>query len=456
MFANIATGAMTDMMNNTIGCRQNHATMAQTAGNEYYCRFAALSGGGVCGTILNNVCDRIVNTLCMGNANIPAGWANNATQCQVDLGAQAAIFGGNQGQASASENSLECRLYHAEAAFLGVAPGAIHCAHTAASSATCTTAVQPIADQYCGLIETTCTGPMYQQYYTGATFDAPTHYKSCTGSIAGFNVGPGVAAANNNDLSSRVYHVSVNANAGGNTAGGHCAHAGPSGGLTLGGAASARLGWLNISANPTCMAAPNKYIYAQIAEAMADWPTQLFSVVPPSANIATYSVGIADVAAIPGNNTDACRIYHMSAAASGLVGHCVHGSITGGGVCGDPSWAACQMIITGCPTTYSSIGACQAAIGPYFNPANPKLGNPCGILQTPMVVPADDTIACRLFYATTALMAVAKNQTAMSNVCMNAAVAGAVGCNVSAIMAPTSDAASLSVFGGLAFLALLW
>jgi hypothetical protein len=214
--------------------------------------------------------------------------------------------------------------------------------------------------------------------------------------------------------------------------------------------------WLNISHNAICQATGLQYIYGQIAEAMADWPTQLAMVVPVSPNLATYSVGMPDATSsnTTVTNTDACRIYHLSTAASNLSVHCSHGSINGAGLCGDPTWTTCKMIMLGCPSTFATIGACQAAFAPYFS--GMMIGNPCG----PMMgqVPADDSITCRVYYATTALMSVGRGTTAPSSVCMNTAILGATGCNVSAIMAPTmkSSAASVSLFGGLAFFALFW
>jgi hypothetical protein len=456
MFATVPVGALTDTNVNSIGCRQNYANMGQTAGSEYYCRFAALSGGGVCGNIVQNTCEIIVNTTCKGNVNIPTGWADNVTQCVVDLTPGAAMIGANQGASSGSENSIECRLYHSEVAFLG-AP-ASHCGHPAANSAPCAGPVLASIDQYCGLIETTCTGAAYQQYFAGTTFSGKTHYASCSNSIKAFptgNLTAGVVASSNNDYISRLYHVSANVVTlpqGWNTA--HCAHAGPSGGGLLGGAGGSRASWLYISNNTVCKDQANGYIYLQIAEAMQDWPVQLAQVVPISPNLAAYSVGMPDVVML--NNTDACRIYHLSTAASNASSHCVHGSIIGGGQCGaDPTWAVCKAVSLACPNAYANIGLCQAAFAPYFDPQTPqKIGNPAAAMGG---APTDDSLTCRVFYATTALMTyVGKNQTAPANICMNAAIAGAVGCNVSAIMTPKSGAASVSLFGGLAFLMLLW
>jgi hypothetical protein len=290
-----------------------------------------------------------------------------------------------------------------------------------------------------------------------------THYKSCNTTARTFNAGPGVAATNNNDLSSRIYHVGANAAAGGNTAAGHCAHAGPSGGGVLGGQGGSRAAWLNVSYNSVCMVPGNMYIYYQIAAAMGLWPVQLAMVVPTSPNLGTYSVGMPDVvgaAMSNATNTDACRIYHMTAAASGAAVHCAHGSIAGGGICGDGSWITCQMIALGCPSNYANIQACQAAFAPYFANMATMMGNPCGPLMQPAQIPADDTIACRVYYATRALGAVGMGSPqGLPADCMNAKIAGATGCNVTMAptMAPTkSDATTVSLIGGLAFLALLW
>jgi hypothetical protein len=445
-------GLSTDTNVNTIGCRQHYATLGQTAGSEYYCKFASFTGGGVCGSnVLNNTCAAIMS-IC------PAGTTSNPyttiTDCLTDLNPLNTTIGSKQGLAGQSENSLECRTYHATA---GTTVAAAHCGHMLYTGGPCSAgAVVPLADHYCGLSELTCTGSGAggkQQYGQGnAPLDAANHYLCCTNSFNSFPVGAGVVFNGaTNDQSGRMYHLSANAVNGGNTV--HCSHAGPSGGGVVGGQNGSRASWLWISNNTQCQTAGNAYVYLQIAQATQYWPNQLLTVVPKDTNVGTYNVGDSSAQA----NTDTCRIYHLNFAAGAHPSHCAHGSILGGGQCpADPSIPACLLVMAACPNAYSSAATCQADFGAYFTANPPKLGDPCGPVKATPVVPTTDDVACRLYYATLAVTSVGMGQTASATQCMNAAIKGATGCGVAAL--PTKgDAASLAVSSSLlALLAMLW
>jgi len=445
-------GLAADTNVNSIGCRQNYATKGQTAGSEYYCKFASFTGGGVCGSnVLNNTCAAIMSICPVGTANPYA----NIAACLTDLNPLNTTIGSKQGLAGQSENSLECRTYHATAGTTVAAP---HCGHMSFVGGPCSAgAVAPLADHYCGLSELTCTGSAAggkQQYgQGGAPLDAANHYLCCTNSFNSFPAGAGVVFNGaTNDQSGRMYHMSANAVNGGNTV--HCGHGGPSGAGVVGGATGSRASWMWISNNTQCQGAGNAYVYLQIAQAMQYWPTQLSTVVPVDSKLSTYNVGDASVSA----NTDTCRIYHLNFAAGAHPSHCPHGSILGGGQCPtDPSIPACLLVMAGCPSAYASASACQADFGPYFVAGTAaKLGDPCGPLKATPVIPTDDSVACRIYYATMAVTSVGMNQTASATNCMNAQIKGATGCGVAGTTTGKSGAASLAVSSSLALLAMLW
>jgi hypothetical protein len=251
-----------------------------------------------------------------------------------------------------------------------------------------------------------------------------------------------------------MYHATANALSpvagfgGSNTV--HCAHAGPSGGGLLtatNGIAAVRWAWQWIANSSACGVAPYLYVAAQIGNALSAFPTQLATIVPTDPNISSYSIAVAGLAA----NTDTCRIYHLSTANSGATVHCPHGAVLGGAQCpADVTIPTCLLILTACPTAYSSQAACQAAFGAYY--AANKTGDPNAGLTG---VPSTDDVGCRVYYATMNLIQLGMGKASVATNCMNAAIAGATGCGVAA-MAPTSGAAPVAASAVLSLLMLLW
>jgi hypothetical protein len=199
----------------------------------------------------------------------------------------------------------------------------------------------------------------------------------------------------------------------------------------------------------------DSWVYQQVGDAVGNWPTILAQVVPNDASPTTYNV--KDVSGA-GANTETCRIYHLTAAATGAVAHCSHGGVLGGGQCplNHPEIPACTLITKACPSAFADAAACQAAFLPYFaDQTGAKMGDPRNMMANP---PTTDTIACRLYHATMAVHAVAMNMT-MSNAnytkdCDNAKIAGASACGM--MMAPTSGVAPVAASAFLSVLMLLW
>jgi len=435
-FAGFQPGTDADTGANTIGCRQHYAKMAETPGSEYYCQYASLTGGGVCGVPLNNTCTTIT-TIC------PSQYAN-FDACYTDLVNLNGTFGSLQGPPG-SENTLECRAYHATASVVLSDP--THCGHVTAAAAPCHANdaggfPKTNMSHYCGLIELTCTGN--KQQFFGS--DAATMWKSCSSHWNTWTAGSATFGASTPDQAGHQYHIFANANAGGNSV--HCAHAGPSGGGVVGTTYQA---WQQATTNAACALAANNntWVAAQVGEALADWPALLPMVVPLDPAPGSYNVP----AISPANaNTETCRIYHLTAAATGAISHCSHGSILGGGQCPlDATIPLCALIATACPSNYNTTSACSAAFMPYFT--NPMMmGDPNMMGGTP---PATDTLACRLFYATLAIRQKGMMNTTNTTLCANAKVGGALACGM--MMAPTgSGAAFVAVSSFSSLLMLLW
>jgi len=437
-FAGIANGTDTDTSGNTIGCRQNYAKKAETAGSEYYCQYAGLTGGGVCGVPLNNTCNAIT-TIC------PSQYAN-FDACYTDLYNLNASFGSLQGPSGQSENTLECRTYHATASVLDP----IHCQHVTAVAAPChandgTGAPKTNGSHYCGLTELTCTGN--KQQFFGS--DAATQWKSCTAIWNTWPVANLTFGASTPDQAGHQYHIFANANGGGNTV--HCAHAGPSGGGVVGGPAiGTYIAWQQTSTNAACAASTNtSWVALEVGNALQNWVALLPMVVPKDADPGNYNVPAINAA---GANTETCRLYHLTTAATGAVAHCSHGSVLGGGQCplGHPEIPLCDLITTACG---GDATACRSAFLPYLDPSKPQMmGDPNTMMSGAPV--AGDTLACRLYYATLAISQKGMMNTTNATNCGNAKVSGSTACV--GVMAPTSGSAfvTVSVFSSL--LMLLW
>jgi len=210
-----------------------------------------------------------------------------------------------------------------------------------------------------------------------------------------------------------------------------------------------RQAWQWVANSTVCRVLPYTYVAAQIGNGLAAFPTQLATIVPMDPNISSYSVAVEGLA----QNTDTCRIYHLTTANSGAPTHCDHGSVLGGGQC-PPNMAipTCLLILTACPSAYPSQTACQTAFTAYFTAQ--KYGDPNAPLNG--TVPTTDDVGCRVYYATLNLMSIGGGHGSVATNCLNAALAGATGCGVAATMPPTSGAAPVAASVVLSLLMFLW
>lgn len=123
-------GVATATSGNTVGCRTYHATAA--AGNAtLHCPHAGPTGAATCGGLCENYC-YIAARYCTGGNKLYNDDAACMTAC--------AGFATTGTQGATGGNSLQCRLYHVNAA--GGDP-ALHCPHSGVTpTAACTGAVQ--------------------------------------------------------------------------------------------------------------------------------------------------------------------------------------------------------------------------------------------------------------------------------------------------------------------------
>ena len=125
--SNFPVGAAADTSGNTLGCRTYHADAAM-AGPDVHCRHAGPGGNNACGADCLGFCSLVLSECTGANAQ----YGGDMGQCMTACGAFATTPA--YSSSTTSGNSVACRLYHATAASLN--PGT-HCAHTAATSATC-------------------------------------------------------------------------------------------------------------------------------------------------------------------------------------------------------------------------------------------------------------------------------------------------------------------------------
>jgi len=338
--------------------------------------------------------------------------------CQTNLTNYANFWGSLQGQVSAGENSIECRVYHSNA---GAYVDPVHCGHVGDPSPFCNGNITTDAGHYCGTQQGVCTPPQYNQY---------NNWTQCMNSFMAFPDSP-VLATVSNDRGSRQYHTQVAASAPANIY--HCSHGGPSGGGTVG---STTQSWFLLSQQAGCKVNPNNtYVSASVGNAWLNWLlTDLQTIVPVDPLAPNYTTGAA-------GNLDTCRIYHLTVA-SQFDFHCPHGDILGGGVCGNVVTAACNWIQQACGTTlFATEAACETPITNAFI-APMKMGSATDT--------TGDSLACRLYYATLALNLKKTGLTNYTNYCPNIAVAGSVCLG----MAPHSAAPAVVVGASAVLLSL--
>jgi hypothetical protein len=411
---------------NTYGCRQYYAGMANST-NQQNCKYAGITGSGKCGSVVTNACKGIV-TACANQQ--PATKAPATEAACVDgttadgLGALAAHWGSKIGPAAASENSLECRVYHALVGWNGGTPNAatdVHCNHTiqnAAVATVCDGAVSTDVEHHCNTIQTACTGG-FAQYNDKA---------QCTASFTAFPDGTAQASNAANDRGCRQYHAQAAASGVGNE---HCFHGGPSGLRVCGGGNGTRDSWRILTGVANCQIAANNgtWVKASVDAAFNNWARADVDAVIP-ASTANYTVAAA-------GDTEFCRLYHLTVA-SVDASHCEHGSIPSS-TCFDGATpgvgAVCRMILAGCGTSgansaYADAASCATAMTPVL--ARPGDG-------TTLTPAAADTFACRAFHAGAAITT-KKAGGSVAASCANARAAAGPGCGGAAAK---SDATTL-------------
>jgi hypothetical protein len=124
----------TNTMDDTLGCRIWHAQAAATD-PDYHCRHAGPVGGGICGNDCEAFCN-LDTSYC--TAPYPQAYSNMSTcEAACNDGAFPYLTGDAGDLAFASGDTLNCRIYHLEAAFLSGPAAQYHCPHTEPVSAVC-------------------------------------------------------------------------------------------------------------------------------------------------------------------------------------------------------------------------------------------------------------------------------------------------------------------------------
>jgi hypothetical protein len=192
--------------------------------------------------------------------------------------------------------------------------------------------------------------------------------------------------------------------------------------------------WHSLVNLPVCQSAQLLWVKTAVDGAFQRWNmTDLKAVVPEAANPSSYHI-----TSHTSGNTELCRIYHLTAAASApaMAFHCAHGEIIAAGQCGDVTANACGMIQQACGTrAFATPSDCTAYIQPLVTMN--KTGNPANFMSN------DDTLACRVLNAGMVLAKLDMDGSACNK------IKGEGGCMMGP---PKSAAASLAVSGLIALL----
>lgn len=391
-FAQVPLGSVgsSDGDMNTISCRQKYLTDPAFNGTMNNCQYAGATGGGRCGEVLANVCN-IAATVCGSVVGVTPSFPDTTT-CQSGpsatppgLNTIANQWGFLQGSSASSEDSLECRVYHAIAS---VSSGNnVHCTHYALASSQCTMAVSTNAAQYCANLDYNCqnnTSPSNQQFAAVA---------QCLVVAAGY-VNDNDARNTNagNTLGCREYHSQAAKN---NTI--HCEHGGPSGAGVCG---TRREAWASILNAAPCMDPTVMQFIAMVGNTTADM------LVTPGNSVATPPVPYSTTFDTSGN-TQVCRIYHLGVASTAPT-HCGHGTLSAGDP-GQPAQCGVSKVSNLCAFIgnvcmfganatyqYASNAACMSALVA-SNTFNLTDGT-----TVPTQDKAGNTIECRFYHATVA------------------------------------------------------
>jgi len=200
-------------------CRRKHLDYI-VGGQDpiVHCPHAGPTGGTVCSDTCNYYCD-LVAKACTGTNLI---FANKGT-CLAECFAYPKDPSANLYTTPASQDSIDCRAYHANLAFGSATADliALHCGHanTSGGGATCGTG----CDNYCDAMSLYCNG-------TNVKFsDRPTCMTACQKYPHDYSGTPSTPVTAGNSFECRKYHVIV-ASMGDTTL--HCGHAAADGGKT--------------------------------------------------------------------------------------------------------------------------------------------------------------------------------------------------------------------------------
>jgi hypothetical protein len=123
--ANWPLGTSDDVSSNTVGCRIYHANAASEGDPELHCGHAGITGGDVCGSWCVNYCSLSVGICDGANAQY-----DDFEDCLEDC--DKIPDGGTIGDVSG--NSIQCRMYHLQAASSFPGAARVHCPHTGLES----------------------------------------------------------------------------------------------------------------------------------------------------------------------------------------------------------------------------------------------------------------------------------------------------------------------------------
>jgi len=177
------SGTPIDKTGNGIYCHIYHATAALTVSNVTHCPHASPSGAPNCGTKCENYCAIVMNA-CTGNNSAYADMATCLAFCS-------SLPSGNI--TDTTGNSIDCRIYHAEASKVLALPD-VHCPHATHSGGNqCGT----WCEVYCQLATTVCTGNL--SLFT----DKATCMTACGGLALTGKAGD----TTGNSVQCRIYHI---------------------------------------------------------------------------------------------------------------------------------------------------------------------------------------------------------------------------------------------------------
>jgi hypothetical protein len=115
------------MAGNSLACRSGHLAEIQDGSEspETHCAHVGPTGGGSCGTLCDAYCSLVLEH-CVGTNQVYASDPECRTAC--------ALLPATGSEGDSTGDTVQCRIYHAEAA--GADP-VTHCSHTRADSAVC-------------------------------------------------------------------------------------------------------------------------------------------------------------------------------------------------------------------------------------------------------------------------------------------------------------------------------